>query len=34
MIDYGTARPPYLEAFWENLNWNTVEERVAMVPGL
>jgi len=28
MIDYGTARPPYLEAFWENLNWKTVEERI------
>lgn len=34
MIDYGTARPPYLEAFWENLNWNAVEERMAMVPGV
>ena len=28
MIDHGTARLPYLEAFWENVNWSVVEKRV------
>lgn len=32
MIDYGTARPPYLSAFWENVNWNEVEKRVGWIP--
>jgi len=31
-IDYGTKRPDYLNAFWEFINWNVVEERAAMVP--
>jgi Fe-Mn family superoxide dismutase len=26
--DYGTKRPDYLNAFWANLNWETVEKRV------
>lgn len=33
-IDYATKRPDYLSAFWENVNWNVVEQRTAMVPGL
>jgi Fe-Mn family superoxide dismutase len=32
MIDYATKRPDYLTAFWENLNWDVVEKRTAMVP--
>lgn len=31
-LDYATKRPDYLAAFWENLNWNVVEERMAMLP--
>jgi len=33
-LDYGTKRPDYLNAFWEFVNWNVVEERAAMVPGV
>ncbi|MCL2822396.1 MAG: Fe-Mn family superoxide dismutase [Polyangiaceae bacterium] len=32
MIDYGTARAAYLEDFWENINWNTVEARLEALP--
>jgi Fe-Mn family superoxide dismutase len=32
MIDYGTKRPDYLNAFWENLNWDTVEQRAKTIP--
>jgi Fe-Mn family superoxide dismutase len=32
MIDLGTARLPYLEAFWENIDWNAVEERTGFIP--
>ncbi|MDO8683076.1 MAG: Fe-Mn family superoxide dismutase, partial [Armatimonadota bacterium] len=28
MIDYGVKRPPYLEAFFQNLNWNEINKRV------
>lgn len=27
MIDYGTAKPKYLDAFMENIDWKTVGER-------
>jgi Fe-Mn family superoxide dismutase len=27
MLDYGTKRAPYIDAFLENLDWTTVEER-------
>jgi Fe-Mn family superoxide dismutase len=28
-IDYGTKRPPYLEAFVKNIDWDEVEKRAA-----
>lgn len=28
-IDYGTKRPPYIEAFVKNIDWDEVEKRVA-----
>jgi len=28
VIDYGVKRPPYIEAFMKNINWNVVNERV------
>jgi Fe-Mn family superoxide dismutase len=32
MIDYATKRADYLNAFWENVNWDVVEQRTKMVP--
>ena len=29
MIDYGTKKPQYLEAFVKNVNWNMANERFA-----
>ena len=31
MIDYGTAKPKYLDAFLNNINWGVVGERMAQV---
>ena len=31
MIDYGTAKPKYLDAFLSNINWRVVGERLARV---
>jgi len=28
MIDYGLKRADYIEAFFKNINWKTVEERI------
>ena len=28
MIDYGIKRIPYLDVFWQNINWNAVEKRI------
>jgi len=28
VIDYGVKRPPYLDAFMKNLNWDVVAERL------
>ncbi len=28
MIDYGVKRPPYLDAFMQNLNWDEINKRV------
>jgi Fe-Mn family superoxide dismutase len=28
MIDFGIKRVPYLEVFWKNIDWNTVEQRI------
>lgn len=28
MIDYGIKRNPYLEVFWDHINWNVVEQRI------
>jgi superoxide dismutase, Fe-Mn family len=28
VIDYGVKRPPYLEAFFKNLNWDEINRRV------
>jgi superoxide dismutase, Fe-Mn family len=28
MIDYGVKRPPYIEAFMKNIDWNVVNERL------
>ncbi len=33
-IDYATKRPDYLAAFWDIIDWNTVEKRAAMVPSI
>ena len=30
MIDYGVKRPPYLEAFSKNINWDVVNNRIEM----
>jgi len=30
--DYGTKRPDYLNAFWENIDWKVVEKRTGLVP--
>jgi Fe-Mn family superoxide dismutase len=32
-IDYGVKRPPYIDAFMQNLDWDAVSERVAKLPG-
>lgn len=32
-IDYGVKRPPYIEAFIKNLNWQPVEKRLGAVSG-
>jgi Fe-Mn family superoxide dismutase len=29
MIDFGINRDPYLDIFWNNINWDVVEERIA-----
>lgn len=29
MIDFGIKRDPYLDVFWNNIDWNVVEERIA-----
>ncbi len=29
-LDFGTKRPSYVDRFWNNINWNVVEERVNM----
>ena len=29
MIDYGVKRPPYIDAFFRNLNWDEINRRVA-----
>ena len=31
MVDFGTAKPKYLEAFFQNVCWKTVGERLAKV---
>jgi len=31
-IDYGVKRPPYIEAFVKNINWNACSERLARIP--
>lgn len=31
MLDYGTAKAEYLNAFFKNVNWNVVEDRFARV---
>ncbi len=31
MVDYGVKRPPYVEAFMENINWQVCEGRLARV---
>lgn len=31
-IDYGVKRPPYIEAFVKNINWNVCSERLARIP--
>jgi Fe-Mn family superoxide dismutase len=28
MVDFGTKRAPYVEAFMENINWAVVEQRL------
>jgi len=28
MIDFGTKRTPYVDIFWNNIDWNVVEERI------
>ncbi len=28
MIDYGIARNPYLQVFWNHIAWNVIEERI------
>lgn len=28
MIDFGIKRDPYLEVFWNNIDWNIIEERI------
>lgn len=28
MIDFGIQRNPYLDAFWNNINWDVVEQRI------
>jgi Fe-Mn family superoxide dismutase len=33
-IDYGVKRPPYIDAFMENIKWSIVEERFAVHSGL
>jgi superoxide dismutase, Fe-Mn family len=32
MVDYGVKRAPYLDAFFENINWDAVNKRAAHVP--
>ncbi len=32
-IDYGVKRPPYIDAFMENIKWSKVEERFAVHSG-
>lgn len=31
MIDFGIKRVPYLDVFWDNINWDVVERRIAWV---
>ncbi len=31
MIDYGVKRPPYIEAFMQNINWQVCESRLTRV---
>jgi superoxide dismutase, Fe-Mn family len=31
MIDFGIKRVPYLDVFWENIDWDVIEHRVAFV---
>ena len=31
MIDFGIKRVPYLDVFWENIDWDVVENRVSFV---
>ncbi len=33
MIDYGVKRAAYLDAFFQNINWDVVNERVKYVTG-
>lgn len=33
MIDYGVKRPPYLDAFFQNIDWDVVNKRVSFVTG-
>ncbi|MBE0449190.1 MAG: hypothetical protein IBX64_14040 [Actinobacteria bacterium] len=28
MVDYGIKRPDYINAFFKNINWQSVEERL------
>ena len=28
MIDFGIKRAAYLDVFWENVNWDVVEQRI------
>lgn len=31
MIDFGIKRVPYLDVFWENINWDSIEERAGFI---
>lgn len=31
MIDFGIKRVPYLDVFWDNIDWNVVEHRVTFI---